>query len=283
VWQNAIHTQSEATQQWVSALVGGAASGGMTGASTALDGEKYNRQLHQREIAWIKKNAAAFARANGMSQKDAQMLLTISALGMVDAQNSATLQQMIRNGTISQRAVHNAQNYIKGHTVGESFHDEHHYDDSFGHDQGLFTVNPKQFFDHSYDPNTMKAGAVPVSPLDYLPVGRGAGAALRGVGKKGAKNTTALPDSYWIKKKAPTQIEPGTRTVTIQKPSRSGGTYTSTSHYDEFGRLTGQTHRTDHGRPDTHPSPHHHRRDPITGENIKAPDGSKVWHGLYGN
>ena len=51
----------DATQQTVSAVVGAIAGGG-TGASTGLDGEKYNRQLHQREIAWIKEHAEAFAQ-----------------------------------------------------------------------------------------------------------------------------------------------------------------------------------------------------------------------------
>ena len=52
----------EGTQQTVSALVGAIAGGG-TGASTGRDGEEYNRQLHQREIAWIQTHATDFAKA----------------------------------------------------------------------------------------------------------------------------------------------------------------------------------------------------------------------------
>jgi RHS repeat-associated protein len=77
----------------------------------------------------------------------------------------------------------------------------------------------------------------------------------------------ALPDDYWRKKKAPDQVTPGTKRTTEQKPSsRSNETYERTTHYDEYGRSTGQTHRTSHGEPDVHPNPHHHTRDPQTGQ-----------------
>lgn len=100
----------------------------------------------------------------------------------------------------------------------------------------------------------------------------------------GEATGTALPDSYWIEKRAPEQVTPGTRTVNIDKPSSSGGSYHSTTHYDAAGRQVGQTHRTSHGRPHDHPSPHHHRRDPRTGERLKNPEtGSVTWPGLFGN
>jgi len=104
-----------------------------------------------------------------------------------------------------------------------------------------------------------------------------------------APKETLLPDSYWINRKAPTQVTPGTRTVNVDKPSSSGGTYHSTTHYDEYGRQIGQTHRTNHGYSDPsssqfHPNPHHHRRNPITGEKLKDPNsGSRTWPGLFGN
>ncbi|WP_460535681.1 two-partner secretion domain-containing protein [Chitinimonas naiadis] len=54
------------TQQWASVLVGGAvgslAGGVGAGAATALDGERYNRQLHPTEIALAKARAKDFAR-----------------------------------------------------------------------------------------------------------------------------------------------------------------------------------------------------------------------------
>jgi filamentous hemagglutinin len=48
--------------------------------------------------------------------------------------------------------------------------------------------------------------------------------------------------------------------------STYGEEYNRTSYYDEYGRLIGQTHETDHGQPDVHPNPHHHIRDPKTGK-----------------
>ena len=83
-----------------------------------------------------------------------------------------------------------------------------------------------------------------------------------------AARKPALPDSYWINKKAPTQVDPGTRRITEMKPSgRSRGEiYERTTHYDEYGRQIGQTHKTAHGEPAVHPNPHHHTRNPVTGE-----------------
>ncbi|MEK6697470.1 MAG: hemagglutinin repeat-containing protein [Nitrospirota bacterium] len=61
---------SDAEQQWASVIIGATAAkltGGnssevMTGAATALDGEKYNRQLHQHEIDRAKKYAKQFQK-----------------------------------------------------------------------------------------------------------------------------------------------------------------------------------------------------------------------------
>jgi filamentous hemagglutinin len=77
----------------------------------------------------------------------------------------------------------------------------------------------------------------------------------------------ALPEKYWIDK-APTQVQPGTRRVTDQKPSgrSQNEVYERTTHYDEYGRQVGQTHKTAHGDPSIHPNPHHHTRNPKTGE-----------------
>jgi len=80
---------NDATQQSVSALVGAIAGGG-TGASVGLDGEKFNRQLHQDEIKWIEQNAQAFAQAlygdNPSPEElaDARARLTQQALRGVD-------------------------------------------------------------------------------------------------------------------------------------------------------------------------------------------------------
>ena len=62
------------------------------------------------------------------------------------------------------------------------------------------------------------------------------------------------------------QVAPGTRSVTDQKLSReTGELYNRESIYDEYGRRIGTNDFTTHGRGD-HTLPHHHLRDPITGE-----------------
>jgi hypothetical protein len=78
----------------------------------------------------------------------------------------------------------------------------------------------------------------------------------------------SLPDEYWKNKQAPTQTTPGTKETVDMKPSSrsQGETYKRTTYYDEYGRSTGQTHETAHGEPDVHPNPHHHLRDPKTGQ-----------------
>mgnify|MGYP006914514582 CR=1 FL=1 len=123
---------------------------------------------------------------------------------------------------------------------------------------------------------TQPAGEALVTVVSAV-IGSKAGATPR------SPSGPALPDKYWIEKKAPTQVTPGTRTTNDPaKPSSAGGAYSSTTHYDEFGRQIGQTHNTDHGRPDNHPTPHHHRRDPRNGERLKNASGSHVWPGWFG-
>jgi hypothetical protein len=169
--------------QTASALIGAMAGGGM-GASVALDGEKYNRQLHQQEIAWIKKHAAAFAKANHLTPAQAQALLSLGALGMVDAEENAQIQRFIHAGTLTQEQIQKAQAYIKGHVVHEkeTFDNEHHYDDTYDFKQPMFTVDAEQYFDHEYNPNQMLEGITP-NTLDVaalIPPLRGVGAAVKG-------------------------------------------------------------------------------------------------------
>jgi RHS repeat-associated protein len=86
--------------------------------------------------------------------------------------------------------------------------------------------------------------------------------------EQGPPEATYLDDKVWERQKAPTQVSPGTRRVTDQKPSsrKKGEVYVRTTYYDEYGRQIGQTHETDHGEPKVHPSPHYHIRNPITGQ-----------------
>lgn len=70
----------------LASVAAGGAVGGGAGAVTALDGEKYNRQLHVRETDWIKANAAAYAKAHsGMSVEQAEKVLAQQAYRQVQS------------------------------------------------------------------------------------------------------------------------------------------------------------------------------------------------------
>ncbi len=70
--------------------------------------------------------------------------------------------------------------------------------------------------------------------------------------------------------RAPDRIPPGTPRVAAFKISENTGQmYLHVTHYDEQGRMVGQTHYTNHGRGD-HTDPHHHRYDPNTGEKLRV-------------
>jgi filamentous hemagglutinin len=70
----------------VGALVGGGA-----GASTALAGDLYNRQLHPDEIAWIKAHAQTYADQQGISVDQATAALSQQAARDTDALWAATM------------------------------------------------------------------------------------------------------------------------------------------------------------------------------------------------
>ena len=68
-----------------------------------------------------------------------------------------------------------------------------------------------------------------------------------------------LPDEAWDKK-APKQVEPGTKRVEHRRYNPKTGKYEpSTVEYDEYGRQIRRTDSTDHGFPADHENPHTHR------------------------
>lgn len=116
-----------------SAAIGGAVGGG-AGATTALQGEQYNRQLHPDETAWIKSHAAAFAQQQcgcdpGKAQIDAATAeLSQQALKDVDLLWRSTLSS--GNDAVAQQFLAGAQ----GSFVNEA-----------GQPQGLFTAQGSQY------------------------------------------------------------------------------------------------------------------------------------------
>ncbi|MGV1109020.1 hemagglutinin repeat-containing protein [Xanthomonas translucens] len=67
-----------------SAAIGGLL-GGQAGATTALSGDQFNRQLHPDEVTWIRQNAPSFALQEGISEEEAKRRLTVEAAARVDA------------------------------------------------------------------------------------------------------------------------------------------------------------------------------------------------------
>ncbi|MHA7683859.1 hemagglutinin repeat-containing protein [Cupriavidus sp. PET2-C1] len=64
--------------------VGAIVSGG-SGAATAANVDRFNRQLHPDEQKWIKDNAKAFAKQQGISESDAEMRLAQQGFRQVQA------------------------------------------------------------------------------------------------------------------------------------------------------------------------------------------------------
>jgi len=185
--------QSDATQQTASALIGAIAGGG-TGASVALDGEKYNRQLHQREIEWIKKHIGDFSAITGLSPENARRLLTAAGMTLVDAKaalfNAANVQALLDQGFTKEQIAY-AQKYLTSNTNGETFHNEF-----ADRDEKLFTVqNPVEYLS-GYDPNKHAAGQMAGLLIDEA----AAAAAVKVVAKTG-KVLYRIGSKYYTKLK----------------------------------------------------------------------------------
>jgi hypothetical protein len=111
--------ESRLVQQLVSLGIGALAGGG-SGAATALAGERFNRQLHPREIDWINSNAAAFAAQEyGCAQackpeqvNAARQRLTVQAARQVDARWNEILGQ---GGLVAQDGT--AQAFLSAQTI----------------------------------------------------------------------------------------------------------------------------------------------------------------------
>jgi len=67
-----------------------------------------------------------------------------------------------------------------------------------------------------------------------------------------------VPDGAWTRN-TPKQVTPGTKTIEHTKFNQKTGEWEkSTVRYDRYGRQTGRTDYTTHGRPDAHTNPHYH-------------------------
>ncbi len=160
---------NDATQQSVSALVGAIAGGG-TGASVGLDGEKYNRQLHQDEIKWIENHAGDFADITGISPEDAERLLRMAALSKVDSATYAAMLVAINtSGHFTKEQIAYAQNYLMKESKGEAFVNKF----AGGRKEQLFTTSNAVEWYSSYDPGKSGSEQITQTVIDSA-IGAGA-------------------------------------------------------------------------------------------------------------
>ncbi|MBN2655259.1 MAG: hypothetical protein JXR79_09155 [Nitrospirae bacterium] len=111
------------------------ATGGnaLTGAATAIEGEKNNRQLHKSEQQWILELASSYAKKNNITEEEAKQILMQTALRLVDDQWNKTY-----DGSINTEA----RDYLLANTRGLTF-----YNPETGTNQGFLTTTKEQYMD----------------------------------------------------------------------------------------------------------------------------------------
>ena len=153
-------TQSNPTQLALSQLTGalaGAAINGNKGATTGYNistsAEKYNRQLHEKEIEFIKKNAKAFTKQKGISEKEAQKLLYTSAMYYNNKSSKLWIDanQKEVGYPYSKQDIRKAFSFLQENSKDKTFIDV--YKNNF-RQQNYFTSTNEQYNDTSYRPDT---------------------------------------------------------------------------------------------------------------------------------
>ena len=104
------------------------------------------------------------------------------------------------------------------------------------------------------------SGRITAELVPYLAGGAVGGKLIGKIqGKLKAKGMKPFVPDTALTKNAPKQVTPGTKTLEHTKFNpKTGELEKSTVRYDQYGRQTGRTDYTTHGRPDAHPNPHHH-------------------------
>ncbi|WP_279572140.1 hypothetical protein [Volucribacter amazonae] len=114
--------------------VGAAVGKGNMGAiSAGINTDWYNRQLHPSEMKWIKENAKQFAVQQGLTEQEAERILTSVALSQVDKAYS-----YLENDTLHYQ---NAQKFLAS-IAGT------HFTDEYGRIQTLFDEKGNSNFDN---------------------------------------------------------------------------------------------------------------------------------------
>ncbi|KQQ39107.1 hypothetical protein ASF61_22345 [Duganella sp. Leaf126] len=109
----------------------GGAVGGVAGAANSVAVDTNNRQLHPKEIAWIAKNATAFAKElaekleRPVTAAEAMSLLTTAGEANVDKLAMTAMELTLGPATMEEtRAYFAAKQYIAGNAKGIEFTDD---------------------------------------------------------------------------------------------------------------------------------------------------------------
>jgi RHS repeat-associated protein len=154
--------------------------------------------------------------------------------------------------------------------------DEHNRDDP-GEDGWRHDGEAFGWVNHNLDPGKKAAEILTEISLSAIPIAH----LLK------LKNLRYLKVLKWFKKnpkkglpdevfsgKAPKQVTPGTQTIEHSRYNpKTGRLEKSKVHYDQYGRQKGRTDYTDHGYPNNHTSPHHHKTEYGPGYNAGKNSG----------
>ncbi len=100
----------------------GAAVGGANGTAAVFNADANNRQLHPDEIAWIKRNRAAFAKSKGISDAEAEKRLADQAFRQVQFGASGAEDADARAFLAQARGMLPGDPSIPGMNVGYMFY-----------------------------------------------------------------------------------------------------------------------------------------------------------------
>ena len=162
-------------------LTGGSSTDMASGASVANSGEKYNRQLHQDEIKFIKANTNKFTNENlvldlfgtkvYMSEERAKELLLSAGMYMTDKDTRDDIEanfQDTNDNPFTKDELKSAISYLTDNRDGKKFQDNYNTQELAT--QLYFNPSLSQDRDNSYDPNQLLG--LGYGDVIVLPVGR---------------------------------------------------------------------------------------------------------------
>ncbi len=186
-------------------LTGGSTTGALSGANVAYNGEKYNRQLHQDEIKFIKANADKFRNNNPqkrlsggtitLTQEQAQDLLSKAVLYYNDKDTKNERDSYIIDG-YTQEQITQAFEFLQENSKGKIFTDKQNTQELTT--QPYFNSTKKQFEDDGYNPNN-NLGLIDGSDI-FIPIIKGGNNIVKSVFDIGKASTPVIKNGYYSSK-----------------------------------------------------------------------------------